>query len=170
MLARGARIVARRYRAQEARVTTAPHAPILSFVEPTTLTPTVERDLSDAEYAGAATLRAALRRFEKERARVLHGHGLTAERYGLLLAVRARAQDGRQTTTADLSDDLQLAHSSMTQLARRAKDAGLVSRRVSSVDGRVRYLALSDAGAAKLAAAAELGPKRQRLITLLRAL
>ena len=133
--------------------------------------PTTVHELSDAEYAAAATLRAALRRFEKESARVLHGHGLTAERYELLLAVRARTQDGRQTTTAELSDDLQLAHSSMTQLARRAKDAGLLSRRVSNMDGRVRYLALTEEGAAKLAAAAtELGPERQRLITLLRAL
>jgi hypothetical protein len=39
------------------------------------------------------------------------------------------------------------------------------------VDGRVRYLTLSEAGSVKLAcAASELGPERQRLITLLRAL
>jgi DNA-binding MarR family transcriptional regulator len=140
-------------------------------VEPLTLTSTTERELSDAEYGAAATLRAALRWFERQSAQVLHGHGLTAERYELLLAVRARTKDGRQTTTAELSEDLQVAHSSMTQLARRAKDAGLLSRRVSSTDGRVRYLALTEAGATKLAAAAaELGPERQRLITLLRAL
>jgi len=131
----------------------------------------IDHDLDPAEYAAAATLRAALRRFEKESVRVLGGHGLTTERYELLLAIKARTEDGGRPTTALLADDLQLAHSSTTQLARRAKDAGLVSRRVSSLDGRVRYLTLTDAGAAKLAAAAsELGPERQRLIALLRAL
>jgi len=140
-------------------------------MEPTTLMPTGEHEISDAEYAAAATLRAAVRRFQKESARILHGHGLTAERYELLLAIKARTQESLQPTTAVLSDDLQLAQSSVTQLTRRAKDAGLLSRRVSNTDGRVRYLALTDAGAAKLAAAAsELGPERQRLITLLRAL
>jgi DNA-binding MarR family transcriptional regulator len=128
-------------------------------VKQTILMPTVEREISDAEYAAAATLRAALRRFEKESTQILRGHGLTAERYELLLAIRARTQDDRQPTTADISDDLQLAHSSTTQLARRADDAGLLSRRVSTRDARVRYLALTHAGAAKLAAAAsELGP------------
>lgn len=133
--------------------------------------PTIEHELSPDEYAAAATLRAALRQFEKESARVLRGQGLTAERYELLLAIRARTQGNTQPTTADVSADLQLAHSSTTQLVRRAKDAGLLSRRVSSVDGRIRYLALTDEGAAKLAVAAtQLGPERQRLIALLRAL
>ena len=130
--------------------------------------PTIEHDISPAEYAAAATLRAALRQFAKESARVLSGLGLTAERYELLLAIRARTQHGDEPTTADVSADLQLAHSSTTQLVRRTEDAGLLSRRVY---GRVRYLALTDAGTAKLASAAsELGPERQRLITLLRAL
>ena len=130
-----------------------------------------EREISHAQYAAAATLRAALRRFEKESARILRRHGLTTERYELLLAIKAMTQDSRQATTAELSDALELAHSSTTQLARRAEDAGLLSRRVSSRDARVPYLTLSDAGAAKLAAAAsELGPERQRLIALLRAL
>lgn len=140
-------------------------------MEPTLLIPTIERELSRSEYAAAATVRGALRRFQKASARVLDSHGLTAERYELLLAIKARTQDGARPTTLELADDLQLAHSSTTQLARRAKDAGLVSRRVSNIDGRVRYLTLTEAGAAKLAAAAaELGPERQRLITILRAL
>jgi DNA-binding MarR family transcriptional regulator len=140
-------------------------------MEPATLMSTGGHEISYAEYAAAATLRAAVRRFHKESARILHRHGLTAERYELLLAIKARTQDSLQPTTAELSDDLQLAQSSVTQLTRRAKDAGLLSRRVSSTDGRVRYLALTDTGAAKLAAAAsELGPERQRLVAMLRAL
>jgi DNA-binding MarR family transcriptional regulator len=140
-------------------------------MEPTLSPATTERDLSSAEYAAAATLRGALRRFQKESTRILQAHGLTTERYELLLAIKARTQDGGQPTTTDLSNDLQLAQSSTTQLTRRAEDAGLLSRRVSNFDGRVRYLTLSEAGSVKLASAAsELGPERQRLITLLRAL
>lgn len=128
-------------------------------------------DTSPAEYAAAATLRAALRRFGNESARVLNEHGLTTERYELLLAIKARSDNGAQATTSQLADDLQLAASSMTQLARRAENAGLLYRRVSSRDGRVHYLLPTELGAAKLdAAASELGPERQRLITLLRAL
>jgi DNA-binding MarR family transcriptional regulator len=123
---------------------------------------------SHAEYASAAALRAALRRFGHENARVLNAHGLTTERYELLLAIKARSNDDCQATVAQLAEDLQLALSSMTQLARRAENAGLLCRRVSSQDARIRYLLLTDAGAAILdAAAAELGPERHRLITML---
>jgi DNA-binding MarR family transcriptional regulator len=140
-------------------------------VEPTLVNPPIEPEVTAAEYAAAATLRGALRRFQKESTRILQAHGLTGERYELLLAIKAKTQDGGQPTTADLSDDLQLAQSSTTQLTRRAEDAGLLSRRVSNLDGRVRYLTLTEAGSAKLASAAsELGPERQRLITLLRTL
>jgi DNA-binding MarR family transcriptional regulator len=123
------------------------------------------------EYAAAAMLRAGLRRFNNETARVLRDHGLTIERYELLLAIKASSYDGLCATIAQLAEDLQLAPSSMTQLARRAEDASLLYRRVSSEDGRVHYLTLTDTGAAKLAAAAsDLGPERQRLITMLSAL
>ena len=129
------------------------------------------REISPTDYVAAATLRAALRRFSSESARVLNKHGLTTERYELLLAIKARSDNLAQATTAQLANDLQLAASSMTQLARRAENAGLLSRRVSSRDGRIHYLLLSDLGAATLEAAAyELGAERQRLITLLRAL
>jgi DNA-binding MarR family transcriptional regulator len=129
---------------------------------------TVKPKISHAEYVVAATLRAALRRFENQSARVLREHGLTRERYELLLAIRARTQEHRQATIAELADELQLAQSSMTQLARRAENAGLLHRRVSRQDARVRYLALTEAAAEKLAAAASaLGPERQHLITLL---
>ena len=53
-------------------------------------------ETSPAEYAAAATLRAALRRFGNESARVLNEHGLTTERYELLLAIKARS-DNRQS-------------------------------------------------------------------------
>jgi DNA-binding MarR family transcriptional regulator len=132
---------------------------------------TVISEISDAEYAAAAALRRALRRFNHETARVLREHNLTTERYELLLAIEAGNYDGRNSTIAQLAEDLQLAASSMTQLARRAENAGLMYRRVSNEDGRVHYLTLTEAGATKLAAAAsELGPERRSLITMLRTL
>lgn len=133
--------------------------------------PTTKREITSAEYRSAASLRAALRRFGHESTRILREHGLTPERYELLLAIRARSEDSPDTTIAELADELQLAQSSMTQLARRAEDAGLVYRRVSSGDARVRYLALTEVGSATLAAAAaELGPQRQQLVDMLGAL
>jgi DNA-binding MarR family transcriptional regulator len=127
--------------------------------------------ISHDEYASAATLRAALRRFGNESARVLREHGLTTERYELLLAIKARSENRSQATIAHLAEDLHLAPSSMTQLARRAEDAGLLYRGVSREDARVHYLLLTDTGASKLSAAAsDLGPERHRLITLLRKL
>lgn len=144
------------------------HADMPTWQNGTLLMSATAREPSDEQYAAAATLRAALRRFEKESARILERHGLTTERYELLLAIKARTQDNGRPTTADLSGDLQLAQSSTTQLTRRAEDAGLVSRHVSDRDARVRYLTLTPAGAAKLAAAAtQLGPERQRLIAVL---
>jgi DNA-binding MarR family transcriptional regulator len=128
-------------------------------------------DMNHAEFSAAAALRAALRRFNNETSRVLREHGLTVERYELLLAIEAGSYAGRDTTIAQLADELQLATSSMTQLARRAEDARLLYRRVSNKDGRVHYLALTETGAAKLvAAASQLGPERQRLFAMLRAL
>lgn len=131
--------------------------------------PSAPTEPTNAEYAAAATLRAALRRFAHETSRVLRDYGLTSERYELLLAIRARSDANDMVTIAELATELQLAHSSLTQLARRTEDAGLLYRRVSSEDARVRYLVLTDAGAETLAGAvAALRPERQRLIALLR--
>jgi DNA-binding MarR family transcriptional regulator len=123
---------------------------------------------SEIDLAAAATLRKALRRFYSNSARVLREHGLTNERYELLLAVRAATEVGRGGTSGELATELELAQSSLTQLARRALDAGLLRREVSSRDGRVHYLALTDQGEAMLNSAAEqLAPEGHRLLELM---
>jgi len=133
--------------------------------------PTTSHPISAAELCDAAELRRALRGFNQASALVLRRHGLTKERYELLLAIRAAHGALQRATVAELSADLGLAQSSVTQLARRAQDAGLVAREVSAADGRVHYLVLTAAAEQRLAAAAaDLGPERERLIELLRAL
>jgi DNA-binding MarR family transcriptional regulator len=133
--------------------------------------PNRAHEISGAELGDAAELRRALRGFNHASTHVLRRHGLTKERYELLLAIRAAHGGLQRATVAELSADLGLAQSSVTQLARRAQDAGLVSREVSAADGRVHYLVLTAAAEQRLAAAvADLGPERERLIELLRAL
>ena len=123
-----------------------------------------EIDLQASEYRAAAQLRAGLRHFLQTSAQVLQAHGLTPERYELLLAIKGAADGSERATVGEVTAALGLAHSSATQLARRAEDAGLLRREVSAHDARVRYLRLTDAGERQLAGAvAELHRERERL-------
>ncbi len=116
------------------------------------------------EYRAAAQLRAGLRGFLHASERVLRTHGLTPERYELLLAIRV----GDQASVGELAAVLNLALSSTTQLVRRAEDAGLVRREVSPRDARVRHLRLTEQGERRLAAAvAALRPERERLAAVI---
>jgi DNA-binding MarR family transcriptional regulator len=61
------------------------------------------------------------------------------------------ASNGSETSTVtELSERLQLAQSTVTELVRRAEGAGLVDREQSSVDGRVAHLTLSTEGERRL--------------------
>lgn len=116
------------------------------------------------QYLAAAALRAALRRFSQTSDRMLQLNGLTTERYELLLAIKATETDTKRATVSELTDTLGVAQSSVTQLVRRAEDAGLVRREVAATDARVRYLRLSQQGERKLArAVAALHEERTRL-------
>ena len=58
----------------------------------------------------------------------------------------------------------------MTELVQRAQDAGLISRRTSTVDGRVVHLSITPLGDERFQAAFdELGPERQALLRIVRA-
>ena len=99
---------------------------------------------------------------------MLQRHGLTPERYELLLAIKA-ADEQHATTVSDLATALGTAQSSVTQLVRRAEDAGLLRREVSSRDARVRYLRLTATAERVLAnAVADLHEERARLTQLVR--
>ncbi|MGD0197388.1 MAG: MarR family transcriptional regulator [Solirubrobacteraceae bacterium] len=120
------------------------------------------------QYRAAAALRSALRRFSHASERILGLCGLTGERYELLLAIKVAENEVERATVSELTVALGLAQSSVTQLVRRAEDAGLLRREVSSTDARVRYLRLSSQGERRLAeAVAALGEERARLADVL---
>jgi DNA-binding MarR family transcriptional regulator len=111
-------------------------------------------------------LRAGLRRFLRRSEQVMRAHGLTPERYELLLAIKAEAHADTVSgpTISQLAETLELAHSSTTQLVRRAENHGLVKREVAPQDARIRYLRLTRKGEEQLAAATTaLRPDRAQL-------
>jgi DNA-binding MarR family transcriptional regulator len=102
---------------------------------------------------------------------VLRGHGLTTERYELLLVLKSAESGSERVTVSELTSALGVAQSSVTQLVRRSEDAGLLWREVSASDARVRYLRLTKRGERQLAGAvADLGEERDRLAAILSAL
>lgn len=108
--------------------------------------------VSLSEYQSVADLRAALRRFLRVSERAARRHGLTQQRYLLLLMIKG-APDGRQRSTVTaLSERLQLAQSSVTELVARSEEAGLLTRDPSSDDGRVVFFSLTPDGERRLAA------------------
>ncbi|HUO69905.1 MAG TPA: MarR family transcriptional regulator [Solirubrobacteraceae bacterium] len=124
--------------------------------------------LPPAEYRKAAALRAGLRHFSQASEHALQRHGLTPERYELLLAIKAADGGQERATVSQLTTELGVAQSSVTQLVRRVEDAGLLRREVSASDARVRYLRLTTQGERQLAkAVADLKEERARLATVL---
>jgi DNA-binding MarR family transcriptional regulator len=105
------------------------------------------------DVARVADFRAALRAFLRKSERNARDAGLTPQRYLLLLMIKG-APDGREhSTVTELADRLQLAQSTVTELVRRAEEAGLIARAQSSDDGRVAHLKLTDEGERRLAQA-----------------
>jgi DNA-binding MarR family transcriptional regulator len=79
-----------------------------------------------------------------------------------------RASPDAQSTVSELVERLRLTQSTITELVQRAEEAGLLRRRQSPTDGRVIHLSLTEEGEARLAGAVgELGPERDRLLTML---
>src|SRR6266516_1999547 len=108
---------------------------------------------SAEEAARVADFRAALRQFLRITERNARGAGLTPQRYLLLLTIKGAPDHSEQSTVTELSERLQLAQSTVTELVRRAEDTGLVERERSSVDGRIAYLRLTAEGERRLASA-----------------
>lgn len=98
----------------------------------------------------AAEFRAALRHFLRRNERVAAAHGLTPQRYLLLLMIKG-APDGSETATmTELTSRLQVAQHTVTELVARAEQAGLVRRSPSADDRRVFDLRLTPKGERKL--------------------
>jgi DNA-binding MarR family transcriptional regulator len=107
-------------------------------------TPTVEDVMAVAEF------RAALRQFLRRSERVARQSGLTPQRHLLLMMIKGAPGASEQSTVTELSDRLQLAQSTVTELVRRAEEAGLIDRAQSQRDARVAHLRLSPEGERRL--------------------
>ena len=125
-------------------------------------------DLPAEEYIRTAEVRSALRVFLRRTEEVSRAHGLTAERYELLLTIKVEGERDCPVTVTSLGSSLLLSQSAVTQLVRRTENAGLIQRQLSGRDARVRYLHLTSDGERRLAAVvAELGPGRDHLAAVL---
>jgi DNA-binding MarR family transcriptional regulator len=121
---------------------------------------------SDA-YEGAAALREALRAFLRQSDQVTRRHGLTTQRYELLLMIRTSARDGR-ATVSQLARRLSLAQSSTSELVDRTEDLGLVRRDGDTADRRAVVVSLTAEGERRLSLAVEeLKAERRRLVEAL---
>lgn len=98
-----------------------------------------------------ASFRAALRTFLRDSERVARANGLTPQRYLLLLMIKGAPDGSEQATITDLTERLQLAQSTVTELVSRAETAGLIEREQSEADGRVAHLRLTPDGERRLA-------------------
>jgi DNA-binding MarR family transcriptional regulator len=96
------------------------------------------------ELRRTAAFRSELRRFLARTEAVTADEGLTPQRYDLLLQLKA-APAGHSTVT-ELGKRLHLRQTAVTELVRRAEDAGLVRRTRSAEDGRVFLLELTEDG------------------------
>jgi DNA-binding MarR family transcriptional regulator len=110
----------------------------------------MDPSLSTGEVARVADFRAALRAFMRKSERNARQSGLTPQRYLLLLMIKGAPDGSEQSTVTELSERLQLAQSTVTELVRRAEETGLVKREQSTSDGRVAYLRLTEEGERRL--------------------
>ena len=124
-----------------------------------------------AEVVRAAAFRSALRRFLRHTEVAAAGAGLTGQRYNLLLMIGAAEVEGRPATITALTERLELPQSAVTELVKRAEEAGLVRRRQPSEDRRVRLVELTAEGEQRLTYAfASLRRDRAELALALREL
>ena len=103
------------------------------------------------EIERTAAFRSELRRFLARTSAVTAAARLTAERYDLLLMIKAAetgAPDG--STITILAKQLRLRQQAASQLVRRTEEAGLVERARSDTDGRVSCLRLTAEGNKRL--------------------
>jgi DNA-binding MarR family transcriptional regulator len=101
------------------------------------------------EIAAAAELRTGLRRFLRRTEEAASAYRLTPQRYDLLLQVQAASEIG-DVTIGQLAERLALRQPAVSELVKRAEQAGLVERRGDSEDGRVVRLRLTAEGSRRL--------------------
>jgi DNA-binding MarR family transcriptional regulator len=128
----------------------------------------VNPELTVDLYRSAAELRAALRAFSRRSEQLAREAGLTPRQYLLLLMIKGAPDGSERSTVTELAKRLQLSQSTVTELVRRAEDAGFIRREPSADDHRVSWLHLTSEGGRRLeAAVSQLGPERRLLRELL---
>ena len=110
-----------------------------------------EITLDTTEAIRIAAFRAVIRSFLRTSERTAREHGLTPRRHLLLLMIKGAPDGSEQSTVTELSERLQLAQSTVTELVGRAERAGLIQRERSEKDLRVAHLRLSPEGERRLA-------------------
>jgi DNA-binding MarR family transcriptional regulator len=106
--------------------------------------------LPTPDVVAVAEFRASLRQFLRRTERIARQSGLTPQRYLLLLMVKGAPDGSERSTVTELSDRLQLAQSTVTELVSRAEEAGLVTREQAQHDARVAHLRLTPEGERRL--------------------
>ena len=110
-----------------------------------------ETTLETTDAIRIAAFRAAIRSFLRTSEQLAREEGLTPRRYLLLLMIKGAPNGSEQSTVTELSERLQLAQSTVTELVGRAERAGLIQRERSEKDLRVAHLRLSPEGERRLA-------------------
>ena len=122
-------------------------------------------------YREIAHLRAVIREFEAAADDAARAHGLTPQRYLLLLMVKGAPDGSERAVVGDLAARLHLAAHTVTGAVARAEQAGLVARERCPQDRRRRWISLTPEGERRLdAVAAALAPERERLAAAVTAL
>jgi DNA-binding MarR family transcriptional regulator len=110
-----------------------------------------ETTLETTDAIRIAAFRAAIRSFLRTSEQLAREEGLTPRRYLLLLMIKGAPNGSEQSTVTELSERLQLAQSTVTELVGRAERAGLIQRERSEKDLRVAHLRLTPDGERRLA-------------------
>jgi DNA-binding MarR family transcriptional regulator len=110
-----------------------------------------ETTLETTDAIRIAAFRAAIRTFLRTSEQLAREEGLTPRRYLLLLMIKGAPNGSEQSTVTELSERLQLAQSTVTELVGRAERAGLIQRERSEKDLRVAHLRLTPDGERRLA-------------------
>src|SRR5919204_3130637 len=92
-----------------------------------------------ASAISVASFRAALRRFLRKSEAIARASGLTPQRHLLLLMIKGAPDGSECATVTDLTERLQFAQSTVTELAKRAEQAGLIERERWDADARVAH-------------------------------
>ena len=98
----------------------------------------------------AAALRAALRRFDADTARVVRRCQLTPQRYLLLLMVKGAPDGSQSSTVSSIARRLRMPHNTISELVTRCVAAGLVEREPTPDDRRSAHLSLTGEGDERL--------------------